>query len=143
MEQDKQGQQKARDAEYHLQDDLENLHLRPQLGDAATDLSGQYEPEHEGRRQGGDGEADHRHRQESPVRLKRGPRVVHLRYRDPLKVALPKALPIERKYLADFREKSAPLLSQLDVMVAQQEAGKSTYIAQLDSTKGPHGVRAN
>ncbi len=64
-------------------------------------------------------------------------------HRDPLKVALPKALPIEHKYLADFREKSAPLLSQLDVMVAQQEAGKSTYIAQLDSAKAPHGIRAN
>jgi hypothetical protein len=29
MEQDEQGQQEARDAEQHLQDDLENFHVGP------------------------------------------------------------------------------------------------------------------
>ena len=35
-------------------------------------------------------------------------------HRDPLKVELPKALPLERRYLADFRAKSEPLLARLD-----------------------------
>ena len=35
-------------------------------------------------------------------------------HRNPLKIALPKALPIDAKYVTDFREKSAPLLAQLD-----------------------------
>jgi murein DD-endopeptidase MepM/ murein hydrolase activator NlpD len=35
-------------------------------------------------------------------------------HRNPLKIALPKALPIDAKYIADFRTKAAPLLAQLD-----------------------------
>ena len=35
-------------------------------------------------------------------------------YRNPLTVALPKAQPLEKKYLADFKQKSQPLLVQLD-----------------------------
>jgi murein DD-endopeptidase MepM/ murein hydrolase activator NlpD len=64
-------------------------------------------------------------------------------HRDPLKVALPKALPIERKYLADFREKSAPLLSQLDVMTARQESTQVAYVAQLDIARVVNGSHAN
>lgn len=64
-------------------------------------------------------------------------------HRDPLKVALPKSLPIDSKYLADFRAKSAPLLSQLDVMLARQEAGRSTYIAQIDGNKIARRTGAN
>ena len=35
-------------------------------------------------------------------------------HRNPLTVALPKAEPLEKKYLADFKQKSASLLAQLD-----------------------------
>lgn len=54
-------------------------------------------------------------------------------HRDPLTVTLPKALPLERRYIADFRERAAPLLNQLDVLVAKRDSAKSTYVAQLDS----------
>ena len=56
-------------------------------------------------------------------------------HRNPLTVALPKALPVEKKYLAAFHEQAAPLLSQLDILVAKHESSNATYIAQLDSTK--------
>ena len=55
-------------------------------------------------------------------------------HRDPLKVALPR-LPIEKRYMADFRQRAAPLLSQLDVLVAIHDNSHATYIAQLDSNK--------
>ena len=53
-------------------------------------------------------------------------------HRDPLKVALPR-LPIEKRYMADFRQRAAPLLNQLDVLVAKHDNTHTTYIAQLDS----------
>lgn len=55
-------------------------------------------------------------------------------HRDPLKVVLPR-LPIEKRYMADFRQRSAPLLNQLDVLVAKHDNSHTTYVAQLDSTK--------
>jgi murein DD-endopeptidase MepM/ murein hydrolase activator NlpD len=36
-------------------------------------------------------------------------------HRDPLKVRLPKALPIEDEYREDFEAKAGPLLARLDV----------------------------
>ena len=55
-------------------------------------------------------------------------------HRDPLKVVLPR-LPIEKRYMADFRQRSAPLLDQLDVLVAKHDNSHKTYVAQLESTK--------
>jgi murein DD-endopeptidase MepM/ murein hydrolase activator NlpD len=55
-------------------------------------------------------------------------------HRDPLKVALPR-LPIEKRYMADFRQRAAPLLNQLDVLVAKHDRAHTTYIAQLDSNR--------
>ncbi len=55
-------------------------------------------------------------------------------HRDPLKVVLPR-LPIEKRLMADFRQRSAPLLDQLDVLVAKHDSSHTTYVAQLDSTK--------
>ena len=37
-------------------------------------------------------------------------------HRDPLKVELPKAAPLSRKYMADFRTKAKPLLAKLDLL---------------------------
>jgi murein DD-endopeptidase MepM/ murein hydrolase activator NlpD len=55
-------------------------------------------------------------------------------HRDPLKVVLPR-LPIEKRYMADFRQRSAPLLNQLDELVAKHDVSHTTYVAQLESTK--------
>ena len=55
-------------------------------------------------------------------------------HRDPLKVVLPR-LPIEKRYMADFRKRSAPLLNQLDFLVAKRDNSRTTYVAQLDSSK--------
>lgn len=49
--------------------------------------------------------------------------------KDPERVALPKALPLPDTYMADFREHSAPLLAQLDLLtrteVARADLGDS------------------
>ena len=37
-------------------------------------------------------------------------------HRDPLKVEFPKAAPLSEKYMADFREKTQPLLAKLDLL---------------------------
>jgi murein DD-endopeptidase MepM/ murein hydrolase activator NlpD len=37
-------------------------------------------------------------------------------HRNPLTVKLPQAAPLPRKYRADFRRKTAPLLSQLELL---------------------------
>lgn len=42
-------------------------------------------------------------------------------HRNPLTVELPQALPIEKKYLDDFRRKSAPLLAQLKALDSQEK----------------------
>jgi murein DD-endopeptidase MepM/ murein hydrolase activator NlpD len=64
-------------------------------------------------------------------------------HRNPLTVALPKALSIESRYLADFREKAAPFLEQLDVLIAKQQEIRTTYVAQLDGAKFPLSVSTN
>jgi len=58
---------------------------------------------------------------------------VHGVHRNPLTVNLPKADPIEKKYLRDFQEQAKPLLAQLDVLLARQKERGSDYVAQLDS----------
>jgi len=55
-------------------------------------------------------------------------------HRNPLKIALPKALPIDAKYIADFRTKAAPLLAQLDEL--DNAARSDTLVAQLDPQIG-------
>ena len=51
-------------------------------------------------------------------------------HKNPLKVNLPKALPIEKKYIDDFRAKAAPLLAQLDELDASENSDK--LVAQLE-----------
>jgi murein DD-endopeptidase MepM/ murein hydrolase activator NlpD len=55
-------------------------------------------------------------------------------HRNPLTVDLPKALPLEKRHLAAFQEQAAPLLSQLDILVAKLDTNP-TYVAQLDTAK--------
>lgn len=50
-------------------------------------------------------------------------------HRNPLTVALPSALPIEKKYLDDFRKKAAPLIAKLEKL-EEQPNGASNLIAQ-------------
>lgn len=51
-------------------------------------------------------------------------------HKNPLKVALPQALPIEKKYIADFKSKAAPLLAQLDEL--DHSAGSEKLVATVD-----------
>lgn len=64
-------------------------------------------------------------------------------HRDPLKVTLPRSLPLEKRYMADFRERAAPLLDQLDILVAKHDRSHATYVAQLDSSKYLQAADAN
>ena len=50
-------------------------------------------------------------------------------HRNPLTVALPSALPIEKKYLDDFKRKAAPLIAQLEELDSQPNEN-SNLIAQ-------------
>ncbi len=54
-------------------------------------------------------------------------------HRNPLTVDLPKAEPIDGKYLMAFREQAAPLLDQLDRVAARHENPDTNIVAQLDS----------
>jgi len=51
-------------------------------------------------------------------------------HRNPLKIALPKALPIDSKYISDFRSKAAPLIAQLDEL--GNSAGSGKLVAEVD-----------
>jgi len=53
-------------------------------------------------------------------------------HRNPLTVELPKALALEQRYLTNFRQHAAPLLNQLDQLVARHEQTRATYVAQLN-----------
>lgn len=57
-------------------------------------------------------------------------------HRNPLKIALPKALPLDKKYIADFRSKAEPLLAQLD------ELGNAVKSDKLVADIGPPINRA-
>lgn len=51
-------------------------------------------------------------------------------HKNPLKIDLPQALPIEKKYIADFKSKAAPLLAQLDEL--DNSAGSDKLVATVD-----------
>ena len=51
-------------------------------------------------------------------------------HKNPLKIALPQSLPIEKKYIADFKSKAAPLLAQLDEL--DNSAGSDKLVATVD-----------
>jgi hypothetical protein len=53
-------------------------------------------------------------------------------HRNPLKIAFPKALPIDGKYIADFRSKAAPLLAQLDELGDSSKA--ENFVAEVDQS---------
>ncbi len=48
--------------------------------------------------------------------------------KDPEKIALPKALPLPKKYLPDFKKQTAPLLAQLDTLAHTEVAQAETSI---------------
>ncbi len=49
-------------------------------------------------------------------------------HRDPLKVKLPNSLPIDQRYLVDFRDKTGPLVAQLDGL-APRKSGNTMVAA--------------
>lgn len=51
-------------------------------------------------------------------------------HKNPLKIDLPQAIPIEKKYIADFKSKAAPLLAQLDEL--DNSAGSDKLVANVD-----------
>ncbi|MGR9090665.1 MAG: M23 family metallopeptidase [Gammaproteobacteria bacterium] len=51
-------------------------------------------------------------------------------HKNPLKIGLPQALPIEKKYIADFKSKAAPLLAQLDEL--DNTADSDKLVATVD-----------
>lgn len=54
-------------------------------------------------------------------------------HKNPLGVNLPKALPIDKKYIADFHSKVAPLLAQLDELDSASKSEK--LVAHVDSRR--------
>jgi len=67
-------------------------------------------------------------------------------HKNPLKIALPKALPIEKRYYADFQSKVAPLLAQLDELDSAAKSEKlvaeaDTKAHRRDTNSGPTDIR--
>ena len=62
---------------------------------------------------------------------------IHGVHRNPLTVDLPKAEPIDRNYLQEFKRQAKPLLAQLDILLAQQAPPDSSYVAQLNALELP------
>jgi len=63
-------------------------------------------------------------------------------HRNPLKIALPQALPIDEKYISDFRTKAAPLLAQLDELDNSAKSDKLVAevgpdLGQVSSSSAP------
>ena len=56
-------------------------------------------------------------------------------HRNPLKIDLPKALPIDSKYISDFRSKAAPLIAQLDEL--SNSEGSAKLAAEIDPRFSP------
>lgn len=53
-------------------------------------------------------------------------------HHDPLTVKLPNSLPIEKQYLADFRQKSNSLVQQLNTLAAHRNEGRDTMVADMN-----------
>ena len=58
-------------------------------------------------------------------------------HRNPLTVDLPQARPIEKKYLAEFRKRSAPLLDQLARLNPNEAESASSLVAALETDARP------
>jgi murein DD-endopeptidase MepM/ murein hydrolase activator NlpD len=54
-------------------------------------------------------------------------------HRNPLTVDLPKAEPIDKRYLVEFKTRAAPLLNQLTVLIENHDSGNPNFVAQLDA----------
>ena len=52
-------------------------------------------------------------------------------HHNPLTVKLPSASPIDKRYFADFKAKSRPLLAELDALIAEREKGEN-LVAGVD-----------
>lgn len=68
---------------------------------------------------------------------------IHGIHRNPLTVDLPKAEPIDNKYLQEFRRQAKPLLDKLDILLAQEAHPDSSYVAKLDALALPTPANPN
>lgn len=62
-------------------------------------------------------------------------------HRNPLTVDLPKAQPIDARYLAEFQAQARPLLKRLDTLVAGYRADEPTLIARLEHDESLSSAR--
>ena len=68
---------------------------------------------------------------------------VHGVHRNPLTVDLPKAEPIDKKYMQEFRRQAKPLIARLDILLAQQTHPDSSFVAQLNQPVLPKLTKRN
>lgn len=58
-------------------------------------------------------------------------------HRDPMAVKLPNALPLDAKYLADFKQQAAPLIARMDTLGPGDAADKPTMVAKVEKPRLP------
>ncbi len=56
-------------------------------------------------------------------------------HRDPMTVKLPNALPLDAKYLADFKQQAAPLLARMDSLGPGDAASEPAMVAKVEKSR--------
>lgn len=58
-------------------------------------------------------------------------------HRDPMTVKLPNALPLDTRYLADFKQQAAPLLARMDSLGPGDAESKPAMVAKVEKPRSP------
>jgi murein DD-endopeptidase MepM/ murein hydrolase activator NlpD len=58
-------------------------------------------------------------------------------HRDPMTVKLPNALPLDTKYLTDFKRQAAPLIARIDTLGPSDTENKPTMVAKVEKPRIP------
>ena len=56
-------------------------------------------------------------------------------HRDPMTVKLPNALPLDTKYLTDFKRQAAPLIARIDTLGPDDAENKPTMVAKVEKPR--------
>jgi len=56
-------------------------------------------------------------------------------HRDPMTVKLPNALPLDTRYLADFKQQAAPLIARMDTLGTPEADNKPTMVAKVEKSR--------
>lgn len=56
-------------------------------------------------------------------------------HRDPMTVKLPNALPLDTKYLTDFKRQAAPLIARIDTLGPSDTENKPTMVAKVEKPR--------